>query len=718
MTPAERANEYIERGWAPIPVPHRSKKPVLDEWQKLRIQEADVPKYFDGPHLNIGVVLGAASGNLVDADLDCPEALILAESFLPPTESVFGRRSKPRSHRLYRSSEDPGATKRFGTKSDGTLVEFRANGGQTVMPGSTHESGEPVEWETDGKPQHVNADELLKAIAELAAACLLVRLYPGAGARHDFALALAGALFNMGFAVERVELMIGAIAAAAADEEADDRVRGVRDTHAKQAAGRETTGWPTLATIIGEDAVKAMRSWLGAEDARASTVKSLEETDMANAKRLVSRRGEGLRYVPTRDCFVHWTGTHWSNDDGMFIEKWAKETAASILAEIPTLATKRQRANRLAWAEKSQSRSRIEATIKLARSEPGIPVSEAEFDVDPLLLNVANGILDLRTGTLRPHDPKAMLSKLVNIPFDRRATCPRFVHFLGEIFDGNKQLIGFVQRAAGYCLSGDASERAFFILHGAGANGKSTLLDVFRLALGGYSRTTPAQTFLARRHDGSPRNDLAALRGTRLVLASEVNENRRLDVALVKAVTGGTDRIAARFLYGEFFEFFVTFKVWLAVNHRPVIDETSDAIWDRIYLIPFNVTIPVERRDRGLPAALQQEAPGILAWMVDGFLRWQKEGLNPPEEVRAARAHYRAESDVVGEFIDECCTVGPLRSADATPLYKAFTEWCDRVGREAVSQTKFGRCLSEKSFQKSRSSTNGRSQWLGLGVRP
>lgn len=240
---------YARRGWPVVPVPFRKKGPTLRGWQRLRLTEADLPQHFNSQPMNIGVLLGEPSG-LIDVDLDAPEAVKLAPSLLLPTGCIFGRKSKPASHRLYTGSINGQATLKFTGPSGDCLVELRCTGGQTIFPGSVHPSGEPVEWELDDEPQHVDVVQLLAAVRELAAACLLLRRYPVQGSRHDFALGLAGGLIRAGWSVLKVEHYIEVIAEAAGDDEVEDRVRVVADTKAAIDASESVTGWPSVSEII------------------------------------------------------------------------------------------------------------------------------------------------------------------------------------------------------------------------------------------------------------------------------------------------------------------------------------------------------------------------------------------------------------------------------------------------------------------------------------
>ncbi|MCH8824191.1 MAG: DUF3987 domain-containing protein [Planctomycetes bacterium] len=266
MSTATTALNYIRRGWCPVPIPHKQKGPIISGWQNLRINEDNLSQYFNGQLMNVGVLLGAPSG-LIDIDLDCPEAVKLAPQLLPPTGSIFGRKSKPGSHRLYEAiAFNNQGTKKVKDSSGKCLVELRCTGGQTVFPGSVHPSGEDVVWEIDETPQSVDLPQLLIAVQELAAACLILRHYPSKGSRHDLALALAGWLLRQGWSVHKLERFIEVVAEAAGDDEVQDRIRVVADSKSKIDQAAKATGWPALSKLIGEDIAITISNLLSVDE--------------------------------------------------------------------------------------------------------------------------------------------------------------------------------------------------------------------------------------------------------------------------------------------------------------------------------------------------------------------------------------------------------------------------------------------------------------------
>jgi putative DNA primase/helicase len=437
----------------------------------------------------------------------------------------------------------------------------------------------------------------------------------------------------------------------------------------------------------------------------------LPMTDVGNGQRLVARYGHALRYCHPWSKWLAWDGARWRLDDTGAVWRMAKHTARAIFQEAADVKSVELAKKLGAHAIRTQADGKLAAMIHQAESEPTIPVLPDDLDADPWLCCVANGVIDLRTGELGEHDRDLLITKYAPVMYDPQARCPVWDQFLYRILDGNTELIAFVQRAVGYSLTGVTRERVLFFLHGTGSNGKSTLIETARSLLGEYAQRTPTDTLLAKRENAIP-NDVARLRGARFVSAVETEEGKRLAEALVKDLTGG-DTIAARFMRGEWFDFKPSFKIWLGTNHKPVIRGTDNAIWNRIRLIPFTVTIPENEQDPQLANKLQAELPGILAWAVRGCLAWQRDGLGMPTEVRAATESYRADMDVLAAFLQDSCIVDPQATVAARALYEAYKRWCEDTGEHAITQRRVGQSLSERSFER----LHGEHGWSWRGLR-
>mgnify|MGYP007100057138 CR=1 FL=1 len=439
-------------------------------------------------------------------------------------------------------------------------------------------------------------------------------------------------------------------------------------------------------------------------------------TDMGNGERLAMQHGTDLRYVADWKSWLVWDGNFWKPDRINEVKKKAKETIRTIYGEAAAIDDRDRRKALVGHAEESENNGRIEAMIRLAEVEPGIPMVPEQFDQDPWLLTVKNGTVDLRTGKLVASKRENYISKCAPLTYDPGAKCPIFREFIKTIFMGNENLIGFIQRAVGYSLTGRVTERCLFILHGCGKNGKSTLLEIImamvgEAANGGYGLRTPTETLMVQYGGGGIPNDIARLKGARYVCASESEEGQRLAEAKIKDLTGG-DTISARFMRGEFFDFKPEFKLWLATNHKPTIRGTDNAIWDRIRLIPFEWRVPDGKADATLPERLRGEINGIFQWALAGCLEWQKNGLGIPPEVANAVTEYRAEMDVLADFISDCCILEPLSSVSNPDLFSEYRKYCETNAQKMLSHRRFTQRLQERGLTQRR---NGNERkWDGI----
>ena len=505
------------------------------------------------------------------------------------------------------------------------------------------------------------------------------------GTRHDRLLSFAGHLVNLGLS----------------SAELSGSIQSVNLYRCK----------PPLPEIevrrLADDVAKRYSKTL------ALAKRSFALTDYGNAERLAQSYGEELRFIEHLG-WAKWDGKRWQRDRGSAV-RTAKQVVRDIYVEAQAQDDEGERKKIALWAFKCESKARIESILALAESEILLSAKIEQFDSDPFLLNCQNGILDLSTGGLYPHDPRKLMTRIVCCDYDPSATCPTWLKFLNRIMAGNAGLIEFLQQAVGYSLTGDTSEQSLFFCHGDGANGKSTLLETLRQALGTYAQQADFTTFLMR-HDAAIRNDIARMVGTRFVTAIEVGDNRRFSEALLKQLTGG-DTVTARFLFKEFFEFRPAFKVFLAANHKPIIKGTDHAIWRRIRLIPFSVTIPEKDRDPKLSDKLKKELPGILAWAVQGCLKWQQRGLQIPPEVTEATKTYRNEMDLINEFLTECCILDSSKLVPKSALYNIYEQWCKEAGERPESKRSLGSRLIERGFDPNKKDENGNRIWSGIGLK-
>jgi len=418
-------------------------------------------------------------------------------------------------------------------------------------------------------------------------------------------------------------------------------------------------------------------------------------TDLGNAERLIHRHGRDIRYCHAWKCWLIWDRTRWAVDKCDHVKQLAKEVVRSIYAEAEQASDSAERKEIARHAVNSESNRHIAAMISLAESE--VPIKPDELDQDPWLFNCANGTIDLRTGRLREHCRDDFITKAANVLYNPNAPCPVWESFLSRILEEDPDLISFMQRAIGYSLTGLIDEQCLFILYGNGANGKTTFLQAVSFFMADYAMQTPTETLLVKGKGAIP-NDVARLKGARFVTASEAEAEQRLAENLIKQMTGG-DTISARFLHQEYFDFKPTHKLFLGTNHKPVIKGTDHAIWRRIRLIPFEVTIPEDERDPEMLEKLCSEAEGILAWAVEGCRLWQTERLGMPPAVKKATEGYRSEMDIIAQFIAERCETGTGCSITSRDLYQAFTDWCSHNGEETVSKKMLTQRLKELGYE-------------------
>ena len=414
-------------------------------------------------------------------------------------------------------------------------------------------------------------------------------------------------------------------------------------------------------------------------------------SDEALALRFAGRYANDLRYVAAWSRWLSWDGTRWCFDATLY----AFDRARSLCREAAN------EANASSIARVLASNKTVAAVQHLAKSDRRIAATIDQWDADPWLLNTPRGIIDLRTGEMRPARIDDYCTKITAVA--PGGDCPTWEIFLRRVTGGDDELIAFLQRMCGYALTGITREHALFFLYGTGANGKSVFVSTVAGILADYHTTAPIETFTASHSDHHP-TDLAGLRGARLVTATETEEGRRWAESKIKSLTGG-DRISARFMRQDFFEFVPAFKLMIAGNHKPGLRSVDEAIRRRLHLIPFAVTIPPAERDKNLVERLKIEWPGILAWMIDGCMDWQATGLQPPESVTEATAQYLEAEDAIAAWIDECCQRDPQAWESRGALFASWTAWATKAGEPTGSQKRFVQTIEARGFVPQRSHT-------------
>lgn len=419
-------------------------------------------------------------------------------------------------------------------------------------------------------------------------------------------------------------------------------------------------------------------------------------TELGTAERLLYENADNIRFCPELNIFLLWDGKRWRKDrDG-----GAKRLAIAMIKGLYDVKSAPDPEAQLKWAKCCESRSKIESIVELLKALPGVPISINELDQEKYLVNCKNGTIDLKTGNLMTPNKMHNITHLLPFeyrPYNANTDCQRWIQFLCEITNGNTDLMKYLWKLAGLCLSGDTSEHLLNIFYGMkGRNGKGIFIQVMQDILGDLQCVLPFATFEPKNAGAIP-NDIAMMAGKRLVVAQESNEGKRLDEAVIKTLTGG-DALTGRFLRAEFFQFKPTHKIILTTNNRPVIRETSNAIWARLRLIPFEVSFE-GREDKHLDEKLQKELPEIFSWAVAGFAEWQREGLEPPECIKAACKEYRAGEDTVQNFVDECCYTNENCTVAAKDLYDSFTSWAAKNGEKPLSRRVFNDRIRQRNFK-------------------
>lgn len=731
-----------ERGFSVIALDHPDaplatepdqigKVPVA-AWKLFQIARATDDNFAvwfgNGRPRNAAIVTGAISGVVV-VDCDSPEAEEWAEWNLPPTP--MQTKTAKGSHRFYRHPGVPVPTKARIT-GDGLALDVRGDGGYVVAPGSLHRTrvvytrvgswppvaelpvfdlawlaGPPAaasDTRPTTPPPPLDRDRrLTRARAYLAKVPGAVAGQGGDEATYivacrlarDFDLDPADALtvfaeWNRTCLPPWTEADLAAKldharkygTAARGVKLADDRPRPVPSP---RPVDPETTITP-IATLADLDLTRL--------------------TDAHAAELFAPHASDHLRFDPQQGTWFAWQPPIWREDNTGLRHQAVVALARALAQHALTLADLDVRKRLLRFALALESRRGTDNVLELAKHRPPLALTSDAWDRDKWQLVTPTATLDLRTGAARPALPTDLCRNCTGATYDPDARALRFDRFLDEVFAGDERVIAYLQRLAGYCLTGDVREQVFVLLHGLGANGKSVLLSTLGYVMGSYAHIAPFQAFAARYGTGGdvPSPELAAFQGKRLIVASETREGTRLDEGRMKNLSGG-EVITARYLFGKYFSFTPEGKILLGANHKPRVSDDSLAFWRRCHVLPFNETFTGSRADLTLADQLRDEASGILNWMLDGCAAWQRGGLQPPPTVLLASANYREANDALAGFLGDC--TDPEADADAATLardaYALYKRWADREGladRERLGARTFSERLHDKGFAK------------------
>jgi putative DNA primase/helicase len=699
----------------------RSDKKAVDRgWPAKTLLLEDAHSWVGGGE-NIGIQCGEVSEHFCAVDLDVAEARALAPYFLLDTLKQKKGEEDP-SHWTY-ISEGAGY-KRIAGIDDPEIIALKASndgkGHYIVVGPSEHPTKGAYKWEGGfdfSKITRISSEDLEARVGRLGAATLIAQNMPQSG-KHFYAQHLIGYLLKNG---EQTDDVLDILRPAwgicnALSVEADrDLETLVENTAEKLQNNENVSGGGKLGEMVTNlpKRISQALGWSAADTSDGRT--RFDLTDPGNADRLIAKHGKDIRFIWEWNSWIVWTGKRWEKKPGGDLMRMAVETAREIHAEAACEIDQDQQKRIYKHAMASQSESRLNSMISIARSYRGI--SPEDLDTDPMLFNVNNGTIDLRTGSLRPHNSEDLITKMAPVDFDPSARAPRFMRFLKQTLVED-ELIAFMRRFLGYSLTGLTEERVLAVLYGVGKNGKSTLVELFQDLMGDYSSVAHPNTIMNTKHgDSNTQYQLAELVGTRFVSMSETKRGVELEEAVVKQITGN-DTISARSPFGKPFAYRPQFKLWMSTNHKPEIPDGSEAIWDRMRLIPFNQRFDGKDADPKLPQALREELPGVLAWAVLGCVEWGQHGLGTSAAVERATSEYRAETDIIDRFFDDVCVFGPEHRVSLKGLFEAWESWCHENGEESGKQTGFTRVMKDrgkvKNFADSKS--NGVRIWRGIGL--
>lgn len=739
----EAALKYLRNGLSVLPVrADGSKAPSIQSWKALQesrpSEDAVIQWYLDQPNSGVGIITGAVSRFLEVLDFDDPSAI-------QPWKDKVGSElldqlvmvSTPSGglHIAYRCPSGIQPNQKLAQRrgDDGkvtTLIETRGEGGYIIAPGSPaacHPANKeylPTQGSLDAIPEVTGEqrDLLLSAARELNEHVEMESTFKG-GTGGRF---LPGDDFtNRGswdFLWKSGWKKVGA--------ERNGR-------QYVQRPGKNGTG--SSATIFGDSGILYVHSSnahsfdagvaytlfaayalvVHAGDFRKAAVTLAEEgygrlplNDSGNAQRFVAQCADKVMYVAEARRWFVWDSKRWEPDSRELSVRLGKEVATRIAREAVLTNSDDDRKAITKWAITSGNGPKVRQMMTLAQSDLAISVNE--LDQHNFLLNCQNGTVDLRVGELRAHDPADRLTKLAPVDFMPEARAPRFHQFLNEIMPDPEER-EFFQRVCGYALTGDQREQKIFFLTGDGANGKSTAMIAFGHVLGDYRQEAAPGLLLVKKYATSASSDLARLKAARMVVVTETGSGRELDEETVKRATGG-DTITARFMYEDFFEFKPTHTLLVITNHKPEIRGQDHAIWRRISVIPFRVTFADEKQDKELMSKLLDEKSGILAWLVEGCVKWYQDGLKEPEAVRFANQQYRSDMDFFRRFLDDRCELDPSSRVGSTVLYKELTQWCRDNGERPISQREMAGRLRKMDCPSSHSHKG--NQFIGIRLIP
>ena len=711
-----------------FPCRYKRKEP-LGKWGHRTPADNTIEEFNKLPQ-NIGVVLGAISDGIVDIDLDRLSAVKIAPYFLPNTGWVFGRKTKPNSHHIYRvpmsgsrvDFKSKHIASRLGGK--GTVCEYRADGCYTVFPPSLHdETGEDIEFFRFDKIGESTRERLLDALNWIFASSVVAELYKE-GSRQDIIMALSGMLLVGGKSPESVRKMVDAICDVTGDKEHKQRLGALEATHAKFQKGESITQYSHLCDLIGTEPVrevaKALRLSIKGEEKKSQRGSFTEDdtSDRGIARLFAKWVKDRLIHVSEAGRFYLYEDGIWKSDDRKnartlkLFGEFVQEEKNRVRLNTENIDTKRCLEDVKFLLKNDAHKATLNA---LEQTVPLVRMDIDKLDAHDHLLALRNGVYNLKDGTFEPSRPEHYITQRSKVSYDPKAECPKFKAFLNLIFKDDEDLRRYVQGIMGYMLTGYTDRQEFYILYGVKQNGKSTLMPVIEHILGSLSGGASSSTiFEGDGTDTRAQNDLAQMRGKRLVVAQEKQSRFRLNSPLLKEITGDkTTRVMAK--YQNPYDMPVKFKLVIVTNLKPNINFMDEALKRRIRFIPFDYIIPDEMRVKDYDAILlQEEASGILNFILEGTRTYMTGEIQEPQAVKNARDDYFMEQNKVACFLKDRTIQEPGRSVGKGQLYKEYLSWCEDEMEEPYNQRLFKKSMMDLGFDEHR--TNSEKQWLGLAL--
>ncbi len=707
----------FELGLKPIPL--KGKAPIINGWQNINVTDTVLEEWIhDYPTRNIGIICGPPSG-IVVVDFDDPNEInILKEktgidlNLETPTCIT-----KKGIHKYFKYPENGQPIKnRAGIKIHGikSKIDIRGDGGQIVAPPSIHpddttfqyhwaeglafdqvelqeipdeflniliQSSEPKKKKENKKSVHIPSPFDPEKMLNNQSRSYTDDEVPE-GCRNDTLFRMACKYRSQGLTLEEVYQLISNVNQTKCNEPLDDE---------------------ELEKII--------------ESAFSYRSKQFELNDRGFAQQTHDKYGDRIKYCINDENWYIWNGSCWKCDKkNIEIMRLSGQVVDSLMNDIELISDSDLMKKRYQYYVKSIGNHQKQLNmLNCLKIIDGVPVQQNDFDHHHDLLNCKNGIINLRTGELLPANRELLLSKQIQHEYVPAAECPTWMSFLNSITNSNPELIEYLQRAVGYTMTGETNEEVIFFLYGNGCNGKSTFINTINSILGVYAKAIPSQTLFMGRSDNSASNDIAMLDGIRLASTTELPEGKQLNEENIKSLAS-QDKIVARFLYKEYFELIPTHKWWIAGNHKPNVTGQDYGIWRRIKLIPFEVTIPDDQRDKNLSQKLQKEANGILQWMVEGAVKWYAGGLQEASIVKNAVNDYRKEMDIIGNFIKECCDKDKSCSIKFSVFYLLYKDYCKNNGLYPQSNKTLSIKMRERGFSIT-NRTNNIVYILGLRIK-